>query len=79
MSAPRVAEGAGVAGVASDGRTGARRVSPWHVACINWSHVGAPHAVAYYIDGGSITYSRYFGEWSDAIEWAQRTARRFAK
>jgi hypothetical protein len=79
MSATGGAGGATVTPAANEGRTDARKVSPWQVACINWSHADAPHAVAYYNDGGTIAFTRYFGEWPDAIEWAQRTARRFAK
>jgi len=51
----------------------------WKVACINWSHDDAPHACAYLSVNGAAGFDRYFATWSEAIEWADKTARRFAR
>jgi hypothetical protein len=59
----------------SERSTGLLRGSRWRVACINWSHADAPHAVVY-LEG---MFDRYFTTWSEAIEWADMTARRLAR
>lgn len=49
----------------------------WKVACINWTHPGAPHAIAYSVgDDGHMIYSRYFPTHAEAIRFADDTARR---
>jgi hypothetical protein len=58
----------------SERSTGLLRGPRFRVACINWSHAAAPHAVVY-LEG---MFDRYFATWAEAIEWADRTARRFA-
>ena len=79
MSGSGVTGGVPVAPEVNGAACEPRRVSSWQVACINWNHADAPHAVAYYIDGGAIAFTRYFGAWSDAIEWADWQARRFTR
>lgn len=48
------------------------------VACINWSHADAPHALAYVLDPAEgIVAERYFDTWPEAIaytsEWQDPT------
>lgn len=48
----------------------------WKVACINWTHPDAPHALAYAWDGHEIRAERYFPTWPDALAWANHMAPR---
>lgn len=41
----------------------------WKIACINWGHDDAPHALAYVWDGSEMTFERYFPRWLDAIRF----------
>jgi len=43
----------------------------WRIACINWSHETAPHAVAYYIEGERL-HDRYFPTWAEAVSWVDK-------
>ena len=45
------------------------------VACINWSHPTAPHALAYFRDGFGRAYgAKYFATWADAMAYVTRAA-----
>ena len=50
----------------------------WHIACINWSHPMAPHAVAYFFEGVE-SFHKYFATWAEAVEWTDATIRSLAK
>lgn len=54
----------------------------WKVACINWSHPDAPHAVSYALRDGEMVADQFHVTWDDAMEranwWAARTAERSA-
>lgn len=41
----------------------------WKVACINWPHRDAPHAVTYLLIDGGAEITRYHDTWEDAIAW----------
>jgi len=43
------------------------RVQRWVVACINWSHPDAPHALAYLNTPDGAMHERYFPTWAEAI------------
>lgn len=48
----------------------------WKVACINWSHDGAPKAIAYRIgSGGWVNWQKYFRTHAEAITFAQEQAK----
>ncbi|WP_232676705.1 hypothetical protein [Nocardioides sp. R-C-SC26] len=56
----------------------------WRVACINWTHPDAPHAVAYlaidHPDGTKTAeYSAYFTTWTEALGYAVTRARKYAE
>jgi hypothetical protein len=75
QEASGVAVGVRGHGEDSERSTGPLRRPRIRVACINWSHPRAPHAVVY-LEG---MFDRYFATWSEAIEWVDMTARRFAR
>jgi hypothetical protein len=41
----------------------------WKVACINWSHPDAPHAISYLWDGEEMRTERYWPTWADAMAY----------
>lgn len=49
------------------------------VACINWSHPDAPHAMAYVLVDGAAEMTFYCATWAQAMERANNIAGRIAK
>lgn len=50
----------------------------FRVACINWSHRDAPHAVAYLMRNGEMVADWFFDTHAEAIAFADDRARRSA-
>ncbi|WP_461169288.1 hypothetical protein [Arthrobacter sp. Z1-15] len=51
----------------------------WKVACINWGHPTAPHALAYLMTpSGAFGGGKYFATHAEAITYANKQARRTA-
>lgn len=46
----------------------------WKIACINWGHDDAPHALVYLLVDGEARAERYFPAWADAIKAAFKEA-----
>lgn len=44
------------------------------VACINWSHPGAPHALVYMLKHGEAVGGRFFPTWDEACSYARDIA-----
>jgi hypothetical protein len=42
------------------------------VACINWGHPDAPHAVAYVLGADGSAYCEVYGSWPAAMDYARR-------
>jgi hypothetical protein len=44
----------------------------WVVACINWTHPDAPHAMSYLWDGDEMKGEAYHADWSEAMARVER-------
>lgn len=45
------------------------------VACINWSHADAPHALIYLLRNGEAVAEQFVDTWADAMALVPRYAR----
>lgn len=44
------------------------------VACINWTHADAPHAMSFVIRDGDLIAEAYHATWAEAMERANELA-----
>ena len=49
-----------------------RKNGRWQIACINWGHEVAPHAMTYLLVDDSAECTAYHETFGDAIRWLER-------